>query len=709
MSFLNPTSRVRGAGFLAALALGVATGLVACSVGTPWSGLPGIALLFVLIWYVLAIGLEPVRRAEATSRWDFFAFLRRVRRVPKAIQLLILTFFVTSMFVLEMKIDITPNQYGFLELLMPVFLGALFFDLSGGLFAAAITAIFAFLIMVPPRYAPIFTPGPELHSLAGYAIVSIVIVLFTDFMARFMDARAKLAPGAERMSAASATEGLYAPLARAAGAVLRRELLVPAGLVCVYALFWAVYGAYSSDNGPHIDSLEAYAWGREFQMGYFKHPPFWGWVTGAWFLLFPKTPFFFYLLSEFNSGLGLLGTWALMGRFCKGAPRQLALILLLLTPFYQFNALRFNANTILLSIWPWTMYYFVCSIEDEKQASLGAAVACGVLAGFALLSKYFGVVLIGSCFVAAMTHDNRRAYFMSAAPYVSLLAALVVFAPHVVWLVRDGFQPLFYLASKGMFSEPEIADSYFTFIVANILYFVVPLIVLGLSRFLARRDAAPATWPAVENGPSFLTVLALAPFVLTLVAGAIGHTALAVPFGTPIFGMAPLVLVLALKPDVDRTLYFGRRALAAVVVGVSIAGVALPYINLRWGHPGVREPFAEVAELAPRVYERATGAPVRYVTGSVQYALTLVFLSKDNISDLRSFNFRWSPWVTPGQLRDHGLLIICEKGEPSCAKGAEPFLTPDTKHEEITVARKIWNFEAPSRSFELLMVPPRKS
>lgn len=135
--------------------------------------------------------------------------------------------------------------------------------------------------------------------------------------------------------------------------------------------------------------MEAFVWGQQFEPGYYKHPPFWAWIAGAWFSVFPHTDWAFYLLSEANASLGVLGAWALIGRFTKGPERLAGTLLLLLTTFYNVNALRFNANTIQLSLWPWTMYFFLRSIENK---TVGSGIALGVMAGAAMLSKYYAAL-----------------------------------------------------------------------------------------------------------------------------------------------------------------------------------------------------------------------------------------------------------------------------------------------------------------------------
>ena len=51
------------------------------------------------------------------------------------------------------------------------------------------------------------------------------------------------------------------------------------------------------------DMLEAWAWGKHFELGYYKHPPLYAWVAGIWLRIFPRTDLCFYLLPALNIGL----------------------------------------------------------------------------------------------------------------------------------------------------------------------------------------------------------------------------------------------------------------------------------------------------------------------------------------------------------------------------------------------------------------------
>ena len=113
-----------------------------------------------------------------------------------------------------------------------------------------------------------------------------------------------------------------------------------AGLLLFIAA-WTVHGAIAgAGKSLHFDMLEAYAWGKEFQLGYNQHGTFWAWIAGAWFRVFPVTNASFILLEAINSALGLLGVWMLIGLFAKGRTRHAAALMLLATPFYTVMAFK---------------------------------------------------------------------------------------------------------------------------------------------------------------------------------------------------------------------------------------------------------------------------------------------------------------------------------------------------------------------------------
>lgn len=645
-----------------------------------------------------------IQRSSSTRSWARRVHLpaHALRALSKPTQLLLVAFVVTSVFALELRFDVVPNRYGFLELILPIALSAILFDASGGLFCAALTTAYAFQALAPPRFAPILendvTWRVSFFTFAGVALFTAIF--FAAEARKLFPQTASELPEAVR-GARRLHQDIAASLLRSY-ARLKTHVLPGAGLVLLYALVWATFATVSTGRGLHGDSLEAYAWGREFVFGYYKHPPFWSWVAGAWFSIMPRSSWSFWLLSELNGAIGLAGAWALIGRFGNRRMQMLGVFILMLTPFYQFNAQRFNANTILLSLWPWTLYFFVRSVETRM---LRHAALCGLLAGFSILSKYFGAILIATCFLAALTHESWQKYFSSAAPYVSALTAFVVFLPHLVWLFRDGFQPLLYLSNRIDLADRAIASHYFEFIAGNIAFFILPSAILLFVRWRnGRETVAPGI--AVRHGASFFNVLAFAPFVLTLVAGTVGHAALGIPFAIPIFALVPLVLIRLFMPNIEAAVRTTRLSVGLLLAACLFAAPLLPYLYLRFDTKHHSEPRQEMADAAIALWREETGAPLRFIAGERDFQLQVVFRSRDNTSEFNNFNIRWSPWVTAAGIRDHGLMAICPLGEASCNDSAALYMRPDTKMVPVTLQREVWGAKGLPWTMNVYIIPP---
>ncbi len=687
-----------------AIAPSVVAGILLGFIATV-EGAPGFAaLLSIASTTAFGAAMHLVRRASATHSWarrvDYAA--QSLRGLSKPTQFMLVAFVVTSIFALELRFDVVPNRYGFLELILPIAISAILFDASGGLFCAALTTAYAFQALAPPRFAPILENDVSWRvSFFTFAGVALFTAIFFAAEAR------KLFPqiAGELPDAARAARGLVQDISASLSrsyARLKTHVLPGASLVLLYALVWATFATVSTGRGLHGDSLEAYSWGREFVFGYYKHPPFWSWVAGAWFSIMPRSSWSFWLLSELNGAVGLAGAWALIGRFGNRRMQMLGVFILMLTPFYQFNAQRFNANTILLSLWPWTLYFFVRSIETRM---LRHAALCGLLAGFSILSKYFGAILIATCFFAALTHESRRRYFTSAAPYVSASIAFIVFLPHLLWLFRDGFQPLLYLSNRIDLADRAIASHYFEFIAGNVAFFVLPSAILLFVRWRRGRETMEPRI-AVRHGNSFFNVLAYAPFVLTLVAGTVGHAALGIPFAVPIFALVPLVLIQLIMPNIDAAVRATRLSVGLLLGVCLVAAPLLPYLYLRFDTKHYSEPREEMADAAINIWRQETGAPLRFIAGERDFQLQVVFRSRDNTSEFNNFNFRWSPWVTPAGIKEHGMMAICSPEHAACNDAAALYRRADTKVIPVTLQREVWGAKGLPWTMNVYIIPP---
>lgn len=214
------------------------------------------------------------------------------------------------------------------------------------------------------------------------------------------------------------------------------------GFVVVWLAFLII--AYLGGD-LHSDVLETWTLGRGIELGYSKHPPLMGWVARAWTSVFPLTNWSFQLMALINSAVALWAVDLITRRFATGDKRIVVLLLLMLMPIYQFHAQRFNANTVLLATWPIATYCFLRSFETRE---IRWAIAAGASTALAMLGKYYSAFLIVSFFFAAISHPQRRAYFTSWAPWVSMAAGFAALVPHLHWLVVTDAPPFAYALAR---------------------------------------------------------------------------------------------------------------------------------------------------------------------------------------------------------------------------------------------------------------------
>ena len=478
-------------------------------------------------------------------------------------------------------------------------------------------------------------------------------------------------------------------------------------LLALFVTFWTLYGVISASPAAiHNDMAEAYVWGQEFQLGYEKHPPFWAWIAGLWFEVFPRADWAFTLLAVFNAGLGLYGSWILIGDFAEGDRRLAATALLLLTPFYTFLALKYNANSIFLSLWPWTMHFFVRSIDDR---SFSDAILFGLFIGLALLSKYFALILATTCFAAALVHPGRRAYFTSPVPYVSLLVAALLFAPHVWWLVRSDARPVDYFFHKTGFGIVTVLIACVTLLAGAVLFHSIVITMIAL---IKRSD--PKSWPTAFKArwaePRFrvLTILAVLPLVLTVIAGVVFRMRPDTNMTIGIFSLLPLLFIELAGTEGNDRLYRVTRRFATVVTLVALALSPVIAFAKIWyrGDINYTEPRKELARYATERWHKMTMLPLQYVGGSQRYEDAVAFYSPDHPHVFIHLDNRRAPWVTADDLHRKGLLVVCSTTDKQCLHSAAKVSTPQTRRTDLSLRHSFAGYTVGYSSFIVTIVPP---
>lgn len=476
-------------------------------------------------------------------------------------------------------------------------------------------------------------------------------------------------------------------------------------------IWWIVALVLFAPSDIHNDMAEAFAWGLDPQWGYYKHPPLWAWIARGWFAVFPAVDWAFHLLSVVNSAVGLIGVWAIAGRYVSGPTRLAAILLLELVPFNNILAFTFNANAIQLSIWPWAVYAFIVSFETRRPL---AAIGFGILAAAAMMSKYFGGVMLASCAVAALTNQRARPYFRGAAPYISAVVFCACLAPHAAWLVRTSGGPVHYLLTKTDYPYLLIVEKVLTVgLGAAVLHGLLAAVLLIW--WVRRREPAWALKPRAlgmllaRPRMRLVLVLAVAPLVLTILASLVGHVRISTKFTAPLFFLVPLTWLIwsgaRLQPPALSTLLtlLGVTAAAFLLLAFPTA-----FLKFKTNDRHFAEPRAQVARRVTGLWHAYMGTPLRIVAGTEAYALAATFYGSDHPSYFINFSFADAPWIDHARLRREGLAVICSTRDQDCLRNMERLgAGQGARFTMADMSKSFFWGRGESVSFEILMIRPR--
>jgi 4-amino-4-deoxy-L-arabinose transferase-like glycosyltransferase len=455
----------------------------------------------------------------------------------------------------------------------------------------------------------------------------------------------------------------------------------------------------------HHDMTEAWAWGKEFQLGYAKHPPLSAWVVGLWFAVMPRTDWSFYLLSGLNIAVALAGVWMLAGIFLGTFGRAASVLFLMLTPSFSLWALKFNVNAPLISAWPWTTYFFLRSLATRR---MDFSVYAGLLGGIALLTKYYSLVLFGTLLLVAALHPDRLRYFTSPAPYVTNAVGLLVITPHVWWTFAADLPTIDYAISKTHYGVAEARSTAIGSVAGAIA-------ALGFACAAYALAFGAQTWAllkrsliaAFDRRNAWLTCFAHGPLIFTIAAYFVFNARITIGFLLPAFFALPTTFLVLSRAEVTavvvRRLVYG---VAAVWVTMVAASPLFAYYQFAYGPQAMLEPRRELAIEATRIWNATFARRLRFVSGEQRLATAVTFYSPDSPSYLILDKPEQSPWVADAEAKMEGVLILCREEAEACMQNAARYAGERAIRSTHEFAAKFFGRAAASQRFVFIVRPP---
>jgi hypothetical protein len=433
----------------------------------------------------------------------------------------------------------------------------------------------------------------------------------------------------------------------------------PAGafmaFLALHGVVWTTLPALFFRNLP-LDIIEGLLYGREWQLVYDKLPPLPWWMLEATYRLFGPD-LFYYALSQVAIVTSFALVWAMARRLVGPVGALIAVLIVDGLHYFTFTSPKFNHDVIQLPFWALAGYAYWAALRGGRTLHW---VLLGFGIGMSLWAKYFVVVLAFPLGVFALLDRDARKAFLTPGPWIALGVALVVAAPHLVWLWQNDFLPFGYADERAKhFTKFRDYVGRPVWFLLGQLGSLLPSLLIAAAAFgrdgRAAGDAAPDAFDR-----RIVTLLAFGPAAsLVLLSIVTGRDPVAM-WAYPLWLFVGLWIVIY-APHVS-IMRVGSVVMAwGVVFTVHVIAFVVHYdVRPRFQKRYTTElyPGNLLADEMSRRFRALTGQPLAYVIAPMWEGGNISHYAPTHPRVLIDGSPRRAPWIDLGDLRARGAMVV---------------------------------------------------
>jgi 4-amino-4-deoxy-L-arabinose transferase-like glycosyltransferase len=440
-------------------------------------------------------------------------------------------------------------------------------------------------------------------------------------------------------------------------------------------------------SGPPGDVPFVLAIGHELQLGTYLGPPLAFWLAEGFYVLAGNSLVGVYLLSQICVVVTYWAVFAL-GRAIVGA-QHAALAVLLMVGISAFTVPTpdFGPVTLAMALWAVILLHYWRAVAEGRR---GYWVALAIEIGLLLLTTYAGLLLIGMLVLFTVVNKDARRWLYSTDPWFAAFVAVVVLAPHLLWMAETDES---LLAKLMRLRTPEsVVDNFnawlrqIAFVLAAHAGLVV-LVSLVIGWPWTRREPAPIV---VRETPTpfsrhFVYFFAIVPVLAATVVSVLGG------WTEPVGGVAPLVIlsglavVMAAGDGIELShqavvipAWFGLLLLPPLLAALAL--LLSPWIAVDLN---VNKPAAAIANFFSDSFQRRTGSPLPIVAGDPRTAALIALGSPSRPSLFLDATPERTPWVTRKDVEARGAIVVWPTldtagAPPPAIRKRFPTIVPET-------------------------------
>jgi 4-amino-4-deoxy-L-arabinose transferase-like glycosyltransferase len=438
---------------------------------------------------------------------------------------------------------------------------------------------------------------------------------------------------------------------------------------------WTILPALLYANLP-LDLIEALVYGREWQLGYDKLPPLPWWLVEAMHRAF-GAEIAYYATAQAAVLIAFALVFALSRRLVGAVGALVGILIVDGLHYFQYTAVKFNHDVIQLPFWALAGYAFHAAL---RRGGLGSWTLLGFAVGGAVWAKYFVIVLALPYALFMLFDRQARRAWATPGPWLSLLVALLVASPHILWLFQSDFLPFAYASHRaapirGWFDH-VLHPSVF---LGSQIFFLLPSLFVAAALFWPR-EAKKSSIDSFDR--RIVTLLAFGPALTIIALTAVTGRGAVAMWGYPLWLFLGLWLVMAARVSLDTARLTRTVGAWAVVFTIFVVAFVANYLVLSYFDHRYRAALFPCdrlgAALTARFHE-ATGAPLRYVIGTMWDGGNLAHYSPDQPEVLIDGLPRRAPWIDLDDLRDKGAMLVWTQSDPRQVPAAFAAIAPSAE------------------------------
>lgn len=456
-------------------------------------------------------------------------------------------------------------------------------------------------------------------------------------------------------------------------------------LIVLQISLWTLIPNWTRHALP-MDAAEGVVWGQHLAWGYDRNPWLNAWLTRLAVELGGISDIFIYLFSQLCVALAFWSAWRLGLKMLSPLQALAAVLMLVAIQYYTLAAIDFNDNVLELGLWPLLMLLFYRAITGQRCWDW---LGVGLIAGLAMMTKYYTAILLLSMFIFLIWHPVARISFKKSGLYLGVLLFVLLIIPHVIWLFQHDFITVGY-ALKRVNDQGQV--TLWSYIQPGLKFALMQLVAflgaVGLFGFLlsrkgcSRRSDVVRVREEIAFNKQFLWIVGVGPYLITVLLALIAGWQLHTMWGTPLLSCWGLLLMYYVQPTITRARFYRFLVAVWVVFIALLCGYA--WVMLKPGNTNSGNfPARLFAEEITTIWHTHYQEPLPYVVGDRVLCSNITRYSFDKPQAHLQWDTTMNPWIDEQKLRHQGGVFLQKVDEGGDFPGEVRQRFPDLKIERI--------------------------